>query len=449
MRACVSYVLLWFSLSSPDAALAQVAEASALEPGTAVAAQRPSATSDGLRAEDFQRLALERNADLQAARLEIAAARGFLTQARLRPNPGLDFSFTSGRPLGSPGERGIDVGYAHTIELGGKRARRIDVAEVGVEVAGFLVADRERLLRGEIRTRYAEALAAARNFSTLGELFELNQRSFRVAAQRVSEGESAPLEQRLLEVEVGRIAADRFVAAGAAQRALLALKVAAGMTSGEPVTLSNELTTPPVEIAVDQAIERALSQRPDFKAARAEEDRAEAEVQLARADRVPDLIGLIRYGQISTRFDQFGATATGQIVPLRDTDHTLTAGVSIALPFASRNQGAIEAASARRRAAALRREFVEQSVRGEVTAAYAQYTGARQAVDVFDRQVVTQAQQSVATIRTSYELGETPLLDLVQEQRRLVEIHKAFADALKELYIARAALEQVVGSELR
>ena len=444
------YLFMCLAAAGPQSVSAQTIVTSASESTTSAEARRPAAGQrSGLRAEDFQRLALERNADLLATRQDIAAARGFVTQARLRPNPGLDFSFTSGRPLGSPGERDIDLGYAQTIELGGKRARRIDVAQVGVEVAELLVADRERLLRGDIHSRYAEALAAARNFSTLGELLELNQRSFKVAAQRVSEGEGAPLERRLLEVEVGRITADRVVAAGAAERAFVALKVAAGIAPREPLTLAGELTTPGVEINVDQAIERALVQRPDVKAARAEEARAEAGIRLARAERVPDVIGVVRYGQSSSRFDQFGTTASGQIVPIHDTDHTLTAGLSIPLPFTSRNQGAVETAGARRRAAALRREFVEQSVRGEVTAAYAQYAGARQAVEIFDRQVIKQAQESVATIRTSYELGEAPLLDLVQEQRRLVEIQKAFTDALKELYISRATLEQAVGTELR
>jgi cobalt-zinc-cadmium efflux system outer membrane protein len=451
MRSFACY-LFFFGLTvvAPKPASAQAVASLQLGPNGSGDAQ-PTAVGQPqrLRAEDFQRLALERNAELQATRQDIAAARGFLTQARLRPNPGLDFSYGSGRPLGSPGERSIDIGYAHTIELGGKRARRIDVAQVGVEVAELLVADRERLLRGDIHTRYAEALAAARNFSTLGELFELNQRSFKVAAQRVSEGEGAPLEQRLLEVEVGRISADRLVASAAAARAFLALKVAAGIPASDLLTLDAELATPGVDISVETAIERALAQRPDVKAARAEEARAEAEIRLAHAERVPDVIGVVRYGQSSTRFDQFGMTASGQLVPITDTDHTLTAGVSIPLPFANRNQGAIETAGARRQAAALRREFIEQTVRGEVTGAYAQYVGSRQAVEVFDRQVIKQAEQSVATIRTSYELGETPLLDLVQEQRRLVEIQKAFTDALKELYIARATLEQAVGAELR
>lgn len=409
----------------------------------------PVSQAQRLRAEDFQRLALERNADLLAARQDIAAARGFVTQARLRPNPGLDVAFSSGRPLGSPGERGVDVGYAHTIELGGKRARRIDVAQVGVDVAEVLIADRERLLRLDIHARFADALAGARNFATLAEIYELNQRSLRIAVQRVSEGEGAPLEQRLLEAEVGRIAADRFIAAGAAERAYVALKAAAGLPPSDPLTLAGELTAVGVSASLDEAVARALVERPDLKAARADEARAEAELRLARAERVPDVIGVVRYSQNSSSFEQFGTNAAGQAVPVRDTDHLLTAGVSIPLPFANRNQGAVETATARQRAAVLRREFVEQAVRADVRSAYAQYIGARQAVDVFERQVIKQVQESVNTMRVSYELGEVQLLDLVQEQRRLVDTQKAFTDVLKELYIARATLEAAVATDVR
>jgi cobalt-zinc-cadmium efflux system outer membrane protein len=399
--------------------------------------------------DEFLRVALERNAELLAVRQDIAAARGFLTQSRLRPNPGLDVSVFNGRPLGSPGEHGFDIGYAHTFELGGKRARRIDVAQVGVEIAELLVADRERLLRADIKTRFAEALAAARNVSTLGEIYELNARSLKVATQRVSEGEGAPLEQTLLQVEVGRIGADRLLANAAAARAFGALKLSSGIAPGEMLTLRGELTAEGVDISLDAAVERALAQRPDLKAAKAEEARAAAEQRLAQAERVPDVIGLVRYGQASTQFAQLGLSPSGAVVPLRDQDRTLTAGVSIPLPFANRNQGAIETALARQKAASLRREFIEQSVRTDVQAAFALYAGARQAAEVFDKQVMQQMQRTMTTIRTSYELGESQLLDLVQEQRRLVETQKAFTDVLKELYIARAALEAAVGGEVR
>ena len=399
--------------------------------------------------DELQRLALARNVDLLAARQDIAAAQGLLTQSRLRPNPGLDFTFGTGRPLGSAGEREIEIGYAHTFEMGGKRARRIDVGRVGVEIAAFQVADRERQLVADIKVRYAETLAAARNLEMLGELYELTNRTYRVAQQRVSEGEAAPVERALLQVEVGRLTADRLLVASAGARAAGALKLAAGVDPQELLSFRGDLKAPLATLSMDSAIGMALDKRPDVQASRAEERRAEAEYTLARSGRTPDVIGLVRYAQSDSRFEQLGSTPTGQLVPVTDRDHTITVGLSIPLPFANRNQGQIAAAHAQRQAAALRRQFTEESVRTEVRAAYTQYVAAVQALEAFDQSVVSQAQEGIKIIRASYELGEVQLLDLLQEQRRLLETQRAYTEILKEHYVARAALEAAINAELR
>ena len=416
---------------------------------TIVLASRGQQPGREVTVDELQRLALERNLDVLATRQEIAAANGFLTQSRLRPNPGVDFSVGTGRPLGSAGEREIEIGYAHTFELGGKRARRIDVARVGVEIAEFQVADRERLLIVDLKVRYAEALAAARLMEMLAELSELTTRTYRVAQQRVSEGEAAPVERALLQVEVGRLTADRLFAASAGARAAGALKLAAGLDPQDLLSFRDNLTAARASLSLDAAIATALERRPDLQAARAEERRAEADHSLARAGRTPDVIGLVRYAQTDSRFDQFGTTAAGQVVPVVDRDHTIAVGVSIPLPFANRNQGNIEAGRAQRQAAGLRRQFLEESVRTEVRAAYAQYVAASQALEAFDRDVVKQAQEGVTIIRASYDLGEIQLLDLLQEQRRFLETQKAYTDILKEHYVARAALEAAISAELR
>lgn len=399
--------------------------------------------------EELLQLALARNVDLLAVRQDIAAARGLLTQTRLRPNPGLDLTIGTGRPLGSPGEREIEIGYAHTFELGRKRDRRIDVGRAGVEIAELQVADRERLLKADVKVRYAEALAARRNLEMLGELSELTDRTYRVAQRRVAEGEAAPLERALLQVEAGRLTADRLLAASAGARALAGLKLAAGLDLTELLTLRGELHAPSVALSMDEAIARALAERPDLKAARAEEERANAELRLAKAERVPDVIGVARYGRVDSEFPQFATTSTGQLAPLRDRDHMLTFGVSIPLPFANRNQGHIETSTARGQAARLRRQFVEQSVRTEAIAAYTQYVAASRALEAFGQDVVTQSQETITIIRASYDLGEVQLLDLLQEQRRLLETQKAYTEILKEHYVARAALEAALSAELR
>ena len=398
---------------------------------------------------ELQRLALAGNIELQAVRQEIAAARGFLTQTRLRPNPGVDLTMGTGRPLGSVGERSFEVGYGQTIELGGKRAKRIDVGRVGIEIAELIVADHERQLTVEVKTRYAEALAARRNVQILSELSDVTDRAYRAAHQRVAEGEAAPVERALLQVEVGRLTADRLLAESASTRALAALKLAAGIDATESVVVRGELKPPVLTLSLEDATGRALTERADLKAARAEETRAEAELQLARAERVPDVVALARYGRVQSQFPQLGLTATGQLTPLRDTDHLFTLGISIPLPFANRNQGNIEVSTARRQAATLRRQSVEQSVRTEVIAAYTQYTATLSALEAFDRDVVAQSQEGLKIIRASYDLGEVELLDLLQEQRRVIDTQKAYTEVLREHYIARAALTAAIGTEVK
>ena len=447
MSARLCKGLGWF-LVTGFAITPVVAAGQATAPASA-ARHQPSQAPRELDVLELQLLALAGNIELQAVRQQIAAARGILTQTRLRPNPGVDITMGTGQPLGSVGERSFEVGYAHTIELGGKRAKRIDVGQVGVEIAELIVADQERQLLFAVKTRYAEALAAGRSVQILNELWAVTDRAYRAAQQRVSEGEAAPVERALLQVEVGRLTADRLLAASASTRALAALKLAAGIDANASIAIQGELKPPVVTLSLEEVTVKALGERADLKAARAEEARAEAELRLARADRVPDVVALARYGRVQSQFPQLGLTATGQLTPLRDTDHIFTLGISIPLPFANRSQGNIEASEARRQAATLRRQFVEQSVRTEVVAAYTQYIATLSALEAFGRDVIDQSQESLKIIRASYDLGEVELLDLLQEQRRVVETQKAYTEVLREHYIARAALDAAVGTEVK
>ncbi|MCS6804853.1 MAG: TolC family protein [Acidobacteriota bacterium] len=403
----------------------------------------------GMSVEEIAQKALAHNAELLAARQRVTEAQGLLVQAKFRPNPGIEISVSNGSILGSPGERELTLGYAHTFELGGKRERRMEVAQLGIELAQLEIAERERQLTAEIKARYGEALAAARNLEIAERLLALNQHGYQITVARVREGEAAPFEQGLLQVEVGRLDADRLVLENHVARAILELKTLAGMNLDEALRLSGDLSMPPVRISLAEATERALAERPELKAARVEEQRADAELRLARAEAIPNLIGFARYTRVNSRFDQFGLSGAGTLAQIRDADNVFTAGVSITLPMRNRNQGSIQAAVARRQAAALRRQFIEQVVRREVRAAYSRCETARQALDVFNQRILKQSQENVSIIRAGYNLGELRLLDVINEQRRLIDTQKAYTEALKEYYLALVELERAVGAPIR
>lgn len=391
---------------------------------------------------DFVRRALAANGQLAAARLDVARARARLRQAGLRPNPSIDFEQRTGRFTGAPGESETSVGVAVPLELFGQRGRRIDLAEAEIDAAEAEIANRERQLASEVRVRYAEALAARRELEILGELNRVDTETARFVSVRVSEGESAPLEYRQLQVEIDRLAARRALVEGRLQAALLELGNVVGATATERGALAEDLARVAWSGApgsLDEATEVALRTRPDLRLARLEERVAEAGLSLVRAQTAPDVTV---FGRFSVEKSVFDDTPVGI---LRDRDRTLAFGVSVSLPILNRNQGARAEAETAIAQARKRREFTEQRIRAEVASAYARLRAADAAVATFEQGVITRSNENLRSIRGAYQVGAFRITELLVEQRRYVDAQREYIEALAERYRALADLQTALG----
>ncbi len=391
---------------------------------------------------DLVRRALSSNGELVAARMEIERARARARQAGLRANPTFDVEHTTGRFTGSADERETSVGIAMPIELGGKRKRRVELAQAELEAVEAEVAERERRLTLEVMTVYAEALSALRELETTDSLNQLDLQTTRFVQARVNEGESAPLELNLLRTEVDRLRSRRILVEGRLTTALLRLKALAGIPETEPLRLKEDLTTmrhAAFPQSVEAATDIALRSRPDLRLARLNEEVAEAGLALARASASPDLTAFTRYTISQSIFED---TPVGV---LRDRDQTITFGVSIGIPVFNRNQGGKAEAAAVIAQARARREFLEQIVRAEVQSAYARYQAARSAAITFERGVIARSTENIRVIRAAYELGQFQITDLLAEQRRLMDSQREYTETLTEQYRALADLQAALG----
>ena len=108
--------------------------------------------SDGMSVEGLIELGTSRRADLLAARQRLAIAEGRLLQAGLRPNPILDTEYGSARFLGGEPENDFSAGVSQTFELGGKRSKRVAVAQLELSQTRAEVATLERAVAIEIRS---------------------------------------------------------------------------------------------------------------------------------------------------------------------------------------------------------------------------------------------------------------------------------------------------------
>lgn len=393
--------------------------------------------------------AFAHNREILAAQQRIAEARGLLRQAGVRPVPTIEVNAASGRPLGTQGEEDFSAGYFQPIETGGKRGKRLLVAEKGLELAQAELAERSRQLTYDIKTRYIDAAAIQRKAAAIQQIVNVNRESYRLIDARVQRDDAAPLERQLLLVELNRTEAQRALTAGQAQAALFELRRVAGITWPETTidkTPSLELVSP----LLDDIRRRALATRPDLHIARVFESQSGAEVELTEAQTHPDLTVSAQYTRRYSQFeDPLRTTASGVPLLLQDRDNVLTVGVSIPLQNRRRNEGNIQAAAARGRAAALRRQHLEVTIPLEIEAAWHRFEAARNAVAILNRGVLDESRQNLSVIRQAYSLGQLRLLDVLNEQRRLLETELSYIDAESELARSVAELERAVGGSLQ
>jgi cobalt-zinc-cadmium efflux system outer membrane protein len=439
-----SAVLAQTITSAPQSNLSVTNLNLSLVPSSTVA--RYADPQAGLTVDQAVAYALEHNSELLAARKEINAASALVKQASLRANPKVDAS-VSKTITGT--DNNITVNSMLPLELGGRRPARIRVAERELEMRRQDVANRERMLAADVRAKFGEALAAILKLGFDEDLIATSQRGYDLVAARVTEGGTAPLEQNMVLVELNRLRSMRETAEGKAQIEMLELRNLSGMTPDEPLRLRgdfNNLITPMSPLAV--ATERALSDRPDLKLARAAESFAEARIEQARAEGRLDASLIAGYQRMDFGYPLNGINDAGQLRPIQGTFHYFTVGVSLDLPVRNKNQGAIEAAVAEAEAAKRRREFLELTVRREVATAYAQYNSASRAAEIFRVGVKDQANANLDVVRQTYELGSKTLIDYLGEQRRFIDLQNGYIDALLDTYRARVEVERAVASPI-
>ena len=418
-------------------------------PQPVVPAQTPSSFShfidpaNGLTADDLVRYALKHNGELQAARQMIAEARGRLRQAGLRPNPTVESSYQRGV---TSSDNNLNLMAELPLELGGRREARVAVAGREIEMRQAEVVDFERKLAAEVRMKYAEVIAAARNLKFTEDLLVLTRDSHQIVQARVERGKSAPLEQNVVFVEVNRIDAMRINFEGKTEVAMFELKKSAGMPPSEPLVLRGEFDVNRQPPPQDDAIRNALAARPDLVAARAAENLALAQIEQARTEGKVDASLFASYMRQDMGFGVRGINDQGLLAPVQGVFHYVGAGVKLTLPFRNKNQGNIEAAQAQLEAARDRRAFGEIVVRNEVAAAYVSFERAQAALAVYRDGVRNQAQRNLDVIRQTYVLGQKTLLDYIAEQRRFIEVETGFTDMLKAVYESLIEIDRAAAS---
>jgi cobalt-zinc-cadmium efflux system outer membrane protein len=398
----------------------------------------------GMTLDDAIAQALDHEPSLRAARADVPVAQGVRVQAGLRPNPSVAFS-QQNEPAGTDKQTRVEVQWPLDLF---RKAGRVQVAERQIEVTQQSVADRERRRAVDVRMKYGEVAAAVRVLAVSDDVLAATIRQHTLVSARVDEGATPPLERDVLRVEVQRLEADRILQAGQTERALIELKRLLGMAADSSLSLRNTLeqlvrreTAQP--LTVDAA--GSSARRPDVLEAQAGVGVSDAQIDRARRDGRPDMSLFGTYMRMEAGFPQRGFGELGDLERVRGVFHYVSAGVMVTVPLLNRNQGEVAAAQARRLRAAAELDAAQLTAASEIAAARTRDEYARQALAAYTSDARGLARQNLDVVRQTYELGRATLFDVLNEQRRYLEVERAYTTALREAYEARQALRHALG----
>lgn len=426
--------------------LAGVSMPAQVQSVSAQAAPRYTDPVNGVSLEQAIARALEQEPSIRAARTGIELAQGLERQAGLRPNPSVSFERRD-EPGGTDNQ--TTVGVEWPLDLFRRRGRTA-VAGREVVVARLAVEDHERLLAADVRTRFGEVLVAVRDLSLLDELVSLTRRQHSLLASRVQEGASPPLERDLLEVELRRLESDRLLQAGRTDAAMFELKRVLGLEPEASLAVRDTLEAlvqreSTARTAAPEPLEPAVNRRADVREAEARVGVAEAEIDRAQREGRFDVTLFGGYMRMDAGFPQLGFARNGSLERVRGVFHNVSAGARVTVPLLNRNQGNVAAAQAERAGAAAAYEAARLDALTQAAAARARDEHAREAVRLYSGGTHVLARQNLDVVVQSYELGRVTVFDVLAEQRRYLEVERAYTDALRAAYEARTALTRALG----
>lgn len=353
------------------------------------------------------------------AKAKAAAAEARARQAGASPNPELSVEVENFAGTGVfQGLRSTETTLAlsQRIELGGKRSARVAVASFERDFAFLSYRAAEADLVRDIRIAHAELRAAEDRAVLARENVGQGRELARTAKLLVEAGRDPPLRQLRAEALLAEAQAEEARAFGellAARRLLADL-----IGSSDP-----ELSAIPI---YDEAAPGALPPATpslDEQLAATERDAAQARIQVARADAVPDV------------------TASGGVRRINDGRETaFVAGFSIPLPFRDRNRGGIEAARADGVASEAALAQARLDARRAQHDARMLLGAADARVDALSGPSLAQAEEAVRLARIGYGAGKFGLLELLDAQAALTTAKTALIEARLDRARALAAL---------
>ena len=389
---------------------------------------------------EADRLLIENNRDVKAARRALEASGADVIIAGARPNPVLTVGVGSINPAAGIGsgtlrDRTVDsaVRIDQPIERGGKRDLRIQVASSLREASGVDVIEVVRQQRVQMRAAYFDLLLAQGRVSLMESLLELAERTLQAAQTRHRAGDIAEADIARLEVDALRSRNDLSLAQSDRSRSRIALASLIGRES-DAARLQASDSWPESTSLDTGSIDPIVERRADVRAARVRVEAARSARELARRLRTRD----VSLGAVYDHYPASPANATG-------TGNSFGFSVSVPIFAWYGYEGEVARAESDLDAAHEALDRTRALALTDMERTRTELQSAAERLRRFDQRLLVEARRSAGYAEFAFRNGAIGLIDLLDARRVLRATEgdalQARAEHARALVTWRASVE--------
>ena len=377
---------------------------------------------------------LTHSPELNAQTQHWEATKAMRLQAGLGPNPELELETENFGGKGALSRfRGAEttVQVAQHLELGGKRLRRKQVADLDVDLARQDLEALRLDLTARTKIAFVDVWVAQERMALHRELLDLAKEIERSVKARVEAGKISPLEEIKARVTV----ANAQVRLTQSQHSLTAKKATLSGLWGDDrgsfsrVTGSlNRLTQLPKR----EELTDSLKNNSDLVRWDLVIQRQKQNLGLEKSRSRPDV-------SLKAGFRYFDET----------NDKAWLAGFSVSLPVFDRNQGHIRMAGFQVDQAKAQKRAATTKARVKLTEIYESVTASYHHAGVLQSSVIPASTQALDGLREGFRQGKFGYLDVLDAQRTFFEAKVQLIELLGTYHRQFAQLEHLLGGPVK
>jgi outer membrane protein TolC len=298
----------------------------------------------------------------------------------------------------------------------------------------------------DVRVAYDDVLLASEQIAVQEASIKLLEQELADTRRRFDAGTVPRFNVLRAEVELAN-SKPRLIRARNALRigrnnlaVLLGFNVPRGADQDIPLQTADKLAAVPSDVGLQDALGKAIAQRPELVALRTAGKLRDEEVIQARAEYFPELSAVAGYGWQSKNFN-------------RDLSSPLdgwNVGAQLSWNFwdAGLTKGKVEAAKARRSKAQIDIDDTARRIELEVRTAHSNLIEAREVLESQSK-VIEQAEEALRLSVARSDAGTGTQLDVLSAQTALTEARNTYSVALRDFSVARARLDRSMGDGVK